>query len=204
MVEKKKKEEVERKKDKVEKAEKREEKKKEKVEKKKEKVEKAKKKWRWRRKRMRCRTVEAGQEGRLDVMIWYYRNSLAHGSKLGSMDDVCNWSKAFLDDFIKANIKTGVVIQDYNGDVFASCSQTLLSNLNAKSANLIAILKSVQLSLDCGLALCAFESDNALVVKWINEAQCNFSENGVLLDDIKSLSYNIRKVKFVYTSSRAN
>ncbi|KAK3194534.1 hypothetical protein Dsin_025844 [Dipteronia sinensis] len=35
--------------------------------------------------------------------IWYHRNLIADGSSLSSLADVCNWSKAFLDDFITAN-----------------------------------------------------------------------------------------------------
>ncbi|KAK1577526.1 hypothetical protein Q3G72_022508 [Acer saccharum] len=66
------------------------------------------------------------------------------------------------------------------------------------------MLKSVHFSVDCGLALCIFEMDEALVVKWINESHCNFSENGVLLDDIRSLSSNMKNVKFVHTSKKAN
>ncbi|TXG52776.1 hypothetical protein EZV62_021945 [Acer yangbiense] len=174
----------------------------------------------------------------------YNRNSIAHGSKLGSMDDVCNWSKAFLNDFINASLKNGenllptrnqvlgrwlppvekvykanyaalvdrvggwigigVVIRDSNGDVLTSYAQTLLVNLNSKSANLAAMLKNVHFSVDCGLAMCIFETNEALVMKWINESQCNFSKNGVLLDDIRSLSSNMRNVKFVHTSKKAN
>ena len=97
-----------------------------------------------------------------------------------------------------------MVIRDSNGDVLASYAQTLLVNPNSKSANLIAMLKSVHFSVDCGLALCIFETDEALVVKWINESPCNFSKNGVPLDDIRSLSSNMRNVKFVHTSKKAN
>ncbi|KAK4842274.1 hypothetical protein QYF36_018933 [Acer negundo] len=52
---------------------------------------------------------------------------------LVSMDRVGGWTDI------------GVIIRDSNGDVLASYAQTLLVNLNSKSANLTAMLKSVQI-----------------------------------------------------------
>ncbi|KAK3222292.1 hypothetical protein Dsin_009317 [Dipteronia sinensis] len=66
------------------------------------------------------------------------------------------------------------------------------------------MLKSVQFSVDCSLAPCVFEMDEAMVVKWITDNRCNFSKNGVILEDIKSLSSDLRDVNFVYTSKKAN
>ncbi|KAK4852341.1 hypothetical protein QYF36_023125 [Acer negundo] len=79
-----------------------------------------------------------------------------------------------------------------------------MANLNIKAAKFTAVLKSVQFSMDCGLAPCVFEMDDALVVKWINDGQVNLSETGVLLDDINSLASNLRNVNFLHTSKRAN
>ncbi|KAK3212070.1 hypothetical protein Dsin_016776 [Dipteronia sinensis] len=178
------------------------------------------------------------------IIMWFHRNSIAHGSSLSSMADVGKWSKAFLDDFITANHTSGdkrktrhksekdnwkppeedfykvncdawvdrngyrtgigVIIQDSIGNELASCAQSSVANLSTKAAKLTAILKSIRFSMDCGLAPCVFEIDDALVVKWINEVQLNLSENGVLLDDINSLASNLRSVSFSHTSKGAN
>ncbi|KAK3204692.1 hypothetical protein Dsin_018738 [Dipteronia sinensis] len=72
----------------------------------------------------------------------------------------------------------GVVIRDEegNGNVLASCAQTLVANLSIKAAKLTAVLKS----------------------------QHNLSENSGLPEDIYSLVANLRNAKFVHTSCKAN
>ncbi|KAK2641358.1 hypothetical protein Ddye_023121 [Dipteronia dyeriana] len=93
---------------------------------------------------------------------------------------------------------------DSNDEVFASSAQTILANLNEKTAKLSTMLNCIRFSVECGLTPCVFEMDEALVVKWIIEDQCNFFENGALIDDIRFLSSDMRKVKFVHNSKKAN
>ena len=126
------------------------------------------------------------------------------GRWLLPVDGVYKANCAALVDRVGGQTSIGVVIRDSNGDVLASYAQTLLANMNSKFANLTAMLKNVQFSADYGLAPCIFEIDEALVVKWITESHCNFSENGVLLDDVKFLSSNLRNVNFVHTSKKTN
>ncbi|TXG60039.1 hypothetical protein EZV62_014612 [Acer yangbiense] len=81
------------------------------------------------------------------------------------MEGVYKANCAALVDRVCGQTSIRVVIRDSNGDVLASRAQTLLANLNSKSANLTAMMKSVQFSVDCGLASCIFEMDEALVAK---------------------------------------
>ncbi|KAK3222430.1 hypothetical protein Dsin_009455 [Dipteronia sinensis] len=101
--------------------------------------------------------------------------------------------------------KTGleVVIRDEEGNVLAFCAQNLVANLSSKAAKLTAVLKSIQFSMDCGLAPCVYEFDQAMVVKWITEGQHNLSENGGLLEDVYSLAANLRCLSFPTPSSFA-
>ena len=98
----------------------------------------------------------------------------------------------------------GVVVRDRNGDMFASCSQTFEANLTIRAAKLTAFVKSIQFVIDFGLEPCVFEGDDASVVKWINEGNHCSSENGVLLNDISSLSRQLRIVKFGHCPKKAN
>ncbi|KAK2651125.1 hypothetical protein Ddye_018614 [Dipteronia dyeriana] len=69
----------------------------------------------------------------------------------------------------------GIVIRDFKGEVYASCSQFSKVFLNNKAANLMAILKSIQFVIDCGLEQCVFEVDDEEVVKWIKDGNHKLS-----------------------------
>ncbi|KAK3221557.1 hypothetical protein Dsin_008582 [Dipteronia sinensis] len=102
------------------------------------------------------------------------------------------------------HIGIGVFSLDLNGEVLASCSQVIEAYLSTKDAKLTAIVKSIQFVLDCGLEPCMFEVDEATVVKWIIEGSHSSSKNGVLLNDICSLSTKLRLVKFGHVPKKAN
>ncbi|KAK3187817.1 hypothetical protein Dsin_027378 [Dipteronia sinensis] len=107
-------------------------------------------------------------------------------------------------DNSSGRIGIGVVIRDSKSEVFASCSQILMANLNTKASKLVAISKSIQFVLDCGLEPCCFEIDEALIVKSIKVGTHRSSVNGVLLDDIFFLSSKLRTMNISYAPKSAN
>ncbi|KAK3218493.1 hypothetical protein Dsin_012463 [Dipteronia sinensis] len=54
-------------------------------------------------------------------------------------------------------IRIGVVIRDF-GSVMASCCQVIGVRYDAKAAEMVAIYRGLQFSIDCGLAPCVIES----------------------------------------------
>ncbi|TXG66459.1 hypothetical protein EZV62_007734 [Acer yangbiense] len=102
------------------------------------------------------------------------------------------------------HIGIGIIIQDFNGEVFASCAQSIAANYNFKAGTLAVILRSIHFVLDCGLEPCMFEADDASVVKWFNDGSHSLSENGVLLDDIKFSSSLLRIMRLDYVPKKAN
>ncbi|KAK3222940.1 hypothetical protein Dsin_009965 [Dipteronia sinensis] len=51
-----------------------------------------------------------------------------------------------------------------------SGSQVIVGNPNAQVAEVIAILRGIQFSKDCGFSPCMFESDAEVVIRWINDS----------------------------------
>jgi ribonuclease HI len=93
----------------------------------------------------------------------------------------------------------GVVIRDHTGFVMASCSLPLIASFDVQAAEVMAVLRGLIFSRDCGLAPCMLETDAAVVVKWINDGSHLDSPCGNVLAEISSLisSLNIIYVSFV-------
>ncbi|KAK3189020.1 hypothetical protein Dsin_028581 [Dipteronia sinensis] len=154
--------------------------------------------------------------------IWHYCNSLSHRSRKDMLKNVIRWCEQYLYDCRSASQRHNLgtvlnenqdndvwkppeaVIRDYNGDVFASCSQKIEANLNSKAAKLVAVSKCIQFVLDSGLEPCCIEVDDATIVKWITDGNHCSSVNGVLLDDICTSGLNLRILKIDHISKRAN
>ncbi|KAK4857201.1 hypothetical protein QYF36_025599 [Acer negundo] len=153
--------------------------------------------------------------------VWYCRNSNVHGSRMGNIADKPSRNTGYdrwlppeeglykvnceaLVDKDGGRIGIGVVTRGEEGNVLASYAQTQVANLNTKAIKLTSVLKSIQFSMECGLAPCVFETKEAMVVKWINDGQHNLSEKGGLLEDIHSLAAKLASAKFVHTTFKAN
>ncbi|KAK1569181.1 hypothetical protein Q3G72_033574 [Acer saccharum] len=67
----------------------------------------------------------------------------------------------------------------------ACSSEKLVVPKNNMAAYVMAIQRSVQFGVECGLNPCLIESDEALVVKWINLGSLRDSEFGSILLDIE-------------------
>ncbi|KAK0588585.1 hypothetical protein LWI29_002911 [Acer saccharum] len=67
----------------------------------------------------------------------------------------------------------------------ACSSEKLVVPKNNMAAYVMAIQRSVQFGVECGLNPCLVESDEALVVKWINLGSLRDSEFGSILLDIE-------------------
>ncbi|KAK0583040.1 hypothetical protein LWI29_032768 [Acer saccharum] len=107
-------------------------------------------------------------------------------------------------DRIVGKIGLGTVIRNSKGEVMASCAQSITANLSLKSAKLVAVWKSITFSRDYGLNPCAFELDEACVVKWIEKGGHRESVHGRILDDIDSIVDDIGEVVFCHSDRGAN
>ncbi|KAK1560237.1 hypothetical protein Q3G72_023852 [Acer saccharum] len=108
-------------------------------------------------------------------------------------------------DRIVGKIGLGTVIRNSKGEVMASCAQSMTANLSLKSAKLVAVWKSITFSRDYGLNNpCAFELDEACVVKWIEKGGHRESVHGRILDDIDSIVDDIGEVVFCHIDRGAN
>ncbi|KAK3211391.1 hypothetical protein Dsin_016097 [Dipteronia sinensis] len=150
-----------------------------------------------------------------DFMIDF--RSLVRGSPRGEVrrnEVVCRWQPPE-DGVYKANcdvvvdmggnrVGVGTVIRDSTGAVFAFCSQILEANFTIKVAKLVAIQKCLHFGINCGLSPCIIESDEASVVKWINDGDMGNSVCDTLLSDISSTISNLNGVTFGYVHKRFN
>ncbi|KAK2657020.1 hypothetical protein Ddye_010072 [Dipteronia dyeriana] len=85
-------------------------------------------------------------------------------------------------DCMDGRIGVGIAIRDSGGKVLASCSQVFEATFRIKIAKLMAILKCLQFGYDCGLSLKVIESDEATVVKWINDGDANKVAKGLAIN----------------------
>ncbi|TXG66652.1 hypothetical protein EZV62_007927 [Acer yangbiense] len=103
---------------------------------------------------------------------------------------VCNTKRLFRKEFIKL---------PWGSDGL------LLSNLEAhlrnRIANVMAIQRSLQFGLECGLNLTNIESDEATVIKWINLLHRD-TDYGMILSDIDVLKADIRGMRFSHIPIR--
>ncbi|KAK2644874.1 hypothetical protein Ddye_020069 [Dipteronia dyeriana] len=130
----------------------------------------------------KCSTIMNTQEAELFCLcmwrIWYCRNSFNKGLRKDLVADM--------------------------GEVYASCSQVSEVFLNNKAAKHMAILKSIQFVIDCGLEPCVFEVDDEEVVKWIKDGSHKSSEFGVILDDICSLGSRLNSMMISHSLKNSN
>ncbi|KAK3192992.1 hypothetical protein Dsin_024302 [Dipteronia sinensis] len=98
----------------------------------------------------------------------------------------------------------GTVIRDSTGAVLAYCSQIMEANFSIKVAKLVAIRKCLIFCVDCGLTPCVIESDEATVVKWINDEDIRNSDCGIILSDISTMISNLHGVTVRHVRKRFN
>ncbi|KAK0600445.1 hypothetical protein LWI29_015099 [Acer saccharum] len=104
----------------------------------------------------------------------------------------------------KGTVGIGMVIRNCEGLVLAAGSMCLEGTFNIKTAKLLAILRCIQFSFDCGLRLKKIESDEATVVKWIKEGLNLDSDYGTLLSEINCLIDKEKEAKVCAISKDAN
>ncbi|KAK1578950.1 hypothetical protein Q3G72_034437 [Acer saccharum] len=107
-------------------------------------------------------------------------------------------------DIGNGQVGTGMIIRNSSGLVLASCSLVSRGNQSAKVAKLMAVLNCLQFSIDCGLAVGIVETDDAGVVKWINEVGYLDADFGLVISKIRKLKVQMGDVTFSHTRKIAN
>ncbi|KAK3229832.1 hypothetical protein Dsin_001713 [Dipteronia sinensis] len=97
-----------------------------------------------------------------------------------------------------------VIIRNSGGQVLASCSLVSEGTLNVKVAKLMAILKCLQFGIDCGLTLGSIETDEANIVKWLQNDCYLDSDFGLIISEILDLRDKMGGVAFSCTRKVAN
>ncbi|KAK3222493.1 hypothetical protein Dsin_009518 [Dipteronia sinensis] len=90
----------------------------------------------------------------------------------------------------------GIIIRNSAGEVMACCSQKVEANINKNIANLIAILRGFQFGIECGLNASKIESEDAIVVNWINQGVYRDSDFGTILSDIDAMRAVVSPISF--------
>ncbi|KAK0581619.1 hypothetical protein LWI29_015960 [Acer saccharum] len=110
-------------------------------------------------------------------------------------DDYKTNCRAIIDNK-SGHVGIWIIIRNSCGEVMAYCSQTLEANLSTRIANVMAIQRSLQFGLKCGLTSTNIESDEATVIKWINLGLHRDTDYGMILSDIDVLKADIRGMSF--------
>ncbi|KAK3218732.1 hypothetical protein Dsin_012702 [Dipteronia sinensis] len=83
-------------------------------------------------------------------------------------------------------------------------SQRIEASFSPQVAEALAISRGLQLAIDTGLHPCRIESDEKIVVDWINNGEVLCSEIGNVIADIRSLLENEHCVSLNFISKKAN
>ncbi|KAK3212260.1 hypothetical protein Dsin_016966 [Dipteronia sinensis] len=97
-----------------------------------------------------------------------------------------------------------VIIRNSGGQVLASCSLVSEGTLNVKVAKLMATLKCLKFGIECGLTLGNIETDEANVVKWLQNDCYLDSDFGLIISEILDLRDKMGGVDFSFTRKVAN
>ncbi|KAK0601680.1 hypothetical protein LWI29_026409 [Acer saccharum] len=84
-----------------------------------------------------------------------------------------------------------------------SSQRVCISNCSV-IANVLAIQRGVQFGVDCCLNPKLIESDEAMVIKWINQGNFRDSDFGTILADIDVVRDAYGVMRFTYISAQAN
>ncbi|KAK1553045.1 hypothetical protein Q3G72_027785 [Acer saccharum] len=139
--------------------------------------------------------------------LWFLRNSFCHNGEKFNYYDVIWWSRNYAAEcqapyqvrIVVTNMNNhrvgiGIVIRDSVGSVMASCSQFLVASFDNNVAGIMAILRGILFSKDCGLSPCVLEFDNKVVVKRVRNRNLRNASYGSMLykiDDLISQSFGL-------------
>ncbi|KAK2652206.1 hypothetical protein Ddye_012062 [Dipteronia dyeriana] len=104
----------------------------------------------------------------------------------------------------KGWIGFGIIIRNMNGEVMASSAHSIIANFSFKVAQLLAIKKSIQFGLDCGLALCLLEISEFMVVNWLLDGNHKNSDSGMILEEIVDMINTGNRVAVISIFRSAN
>ncbi|TXG60469.1 hypothetical protein EZV62_015042 [Acer yangbiense] len=107
-------------------------------------------------------------------------------------------------DHVNGRVGVDMVIRNLDRLVLSTCSMAFEGTFSVKIAKLIAIPRCLQFGNDCGLVLKTIESDEATVVKWINEGYYLDFDFGIVISDILCLRDKMEDVTFYCTRKGAN
>ena len=86
----------------------------------------------------------------------------------------------------------------------ACCSQKWEAKVNKRTANVMAIQRSLQFGIECGLLSTTLESEEEAVIKWINLGLHRDTDYGFILADIDNLKADIGGIRFSHIPPLAN
>ena len=90
-------------------------------------------------------------------------------------------------DLVGQIVRVGIVICDETGFVMASSSQRITAIYTPQVADVVAILRGLQLAIDTCIHPVVVESDATIVVGYINDGKVLNSYAGFVISEILSL-----------------
>ncbi|KAK3211791.1 hypothetical protein Dsin_016497 [Dipteronia sinensis] len=109
-----------------------------------------------------------------------------------------------ISDLGRYRVGIGIVIRDGSGHVMASCCQFLEAAFDSHVAAIMAILRGILFSKDCGLNPCVVESDNTVAVERVLSNNFLNASFGTILCEIADQRSQLTGMKIITTYSCVN
>ena len=98
----------------------------------------------------------------------------------------------------------GVVIRNEKGEVMAAIVERGGAVRDSEEVEVMACRKVLEFAIDAGFTEIILEGDNALVMKVISQAQQDFSQLGLIYEDIWCLAVGFRTITYNCVRRSAN
>ena len=98
----------------------------------------------------------------------------------------------------------GVVIQDNNGAVLASCSEKIHQAYKPDEVEALAALKAVTFACELGFWRAILEGDSLGLIKALKSTECSLSPTGLLVDDVKRVANSFERLLYSHVKRNGN
>ena len=113
-----------------------------------------------------------------------------------------NFDEAVFSDSNQSSV--GVVIQENNGAVLASCLEKLHQAYKPDEVEALATLKAVSLARDLGFRNVILEGDSLGLIKALKSAEDSLSPTGLLVDDVKWVASSFEQLVYSHVKRNDN
>ena len=113
-----------------------------------------------------------------------------------------NFDEAVFSDSNQSSV--GVVIQENNGAVLASCSEKLHQAYKPDEVEVLATLKAVSLTRDLGFRNVILEGDSLGLIKAVKSVEDSLSPTGLLVDDVKWVASSFEQLVYSHVKRNDN